>query len=338
MRQGMQALPKDEWTQAMLRGDFARAWEISDRILADKIARRAFDYTLPRHMQTIWDGRSLAGKHVLVRCYHGLGDTVQFIRFIKPLRTIAREVSLWVQPALMPLVARVEGVERVLPLSDGVPDLTYEADIEIMELAHALRVMPGMLAADIPYIHAAPRALTPSDRIRVGLIWSAGDWDSRRSMHFAELAPLLALPHIELIVLQRGPARLQAMDYQISDLGTDDIEDFASTLRALDLLVCVDTFGPHLAGAMNVPVWLMLQQDCDWRWMSEGDASSWYPSMRIFRQPAYGDWTSVVANITRALADLRSDRAIRPHATEQSHRCDVRTENVLTPAADNRFG
>jgi len=313
----------------MLRGDFAHAWQISDRILADKIARGAFDYTLPRHLQTVWDRRPLAGKHVLVRCYHGLGDTIQFIRFMKPLRRIAREVSVWVQPALLPLIARVEGVDRMLPLHDGTPELVYDADIEIMELAHALRVMPDTLAADVPYIHVRKRVLPPSDKLRVGLIWSAGDWNPHRSMHFAELAPLLQLPHIAPVVLQRGLARVQADEYQIADLGADDIEDFASTLRALDLLVCVDTFGAHLAGAMNVPVWLMLQQDCDWRWMSQGENSPWYPSMRIFRQPSYGDWKSVVADIARALADMPRVRASGP---EQSHQCDVRTDNVLTQA------
>jgi hypothetical protein len=292
---------------------------------------------LPRHLQTIWDGRPLAAKHVLVRCYHGLGDTIQFIRFIKPLRRIAREVSVWVQPALLPLVGRVEGVDRVLPLHDGAPDLACDADVEIMELAHALRVMPGTLAADVPYIRVRKRALPPSEKLRVGLIWSAGDWDPRRSMHFAALAPLLQLPHLEPIVLQRGPARLQAEEYQVSDLGTDDIEDFAATLRALDLLVCVDTFGAHLAGAMNAPVWLMLQQDCDWRWMSEGATSPWYPRMRIFRQRAYGDWKAVMTDIVRTLSNEHRSPLIGACAPEQSHRCDVRTENVLTRGADNRL-
>jgi hypothetical protein len=239
-----------------------------------------------------------------------------------------------VQPELIALVARVEGIDRALPLHDGTPDLAYDADIEIMELAHALRAMPETLAIDVPYIRVHPHTLPPSERLRVGLIWSAGDWDPRRSMHFAALEPLLQLPHIEPIVLQRGPARLQAADYQVSDLGSDDIADFASTLRALDLLICVDTFGAHLAGAMNVPAWLMLQQDCDWRWMSEGETSPWYPSMRIFRQPAYGDWKSVVADIAPALAGTPRVRAKEP---EQSGECHVRT-NVLTSAADNRFG
>src|SRR5579884_73278 len=210
---------QDEWTAAMMRGDFARAWAISDRILADRIAHGGFDYTLPRHLQAIWDGRPLAGKHVLVRCYHGLGDTIQFVRFAKPLRAIAREVSLWVQPTLKALVANVAGIDRVLPLHDGIPHLAYDVDIEIMELAHALRITPAMLGAHVPYIRS-PARITWIDRVtnfRVGLIWAAGDWDPRRSMRFTELAPLLPLPHIEFVVLQRGPAQTEAAPYKLPD-------------------------------------------------------------------------------------------------------------------------
>ncbi len=298
----MHTLSKDEWTAAMLRSDFAGAWHISDRILAERIARNDFDHMLPRHLQVIWNGCFLAGKHVLIRCYHGLGDTIQFVRLAKPLHKIAREVSVWVQPELMPLVARIEGVDCMLALHDGAPDLAYDVDIEIMELAHALRVMPETLAADVPYLHVQKRRLPASDRMRVGLIWSAGDWDPRRSMHFAALAPLLELPSIEPVVLQRGSARAQAGQYQITDLGTDDVESFAATLRALDLLIAVDTFGAHLAGAMNVPVWLLLQHDCDWRWMSDGETSPWYPSMRLFRQRTDGNWECVIADVVRALS------------------------------------
>src|SRR4051812_28747520 len=270
-----------EWTAAMKRGDLEAAWAISDRILQRRIARGDFDHSLPRHLQAVWRGQPLSGQHVLLRCYHGLGDTVQFIRFAKPLRAIAREVSVWVQPALMPLVAAVEGADRVLPLHDGRPDLAYDADIEIMELAHALRVTPANLAAGVPYIRVPPRAPPVSSErsLRVGLIWAAGDWDPRRSMRLSQFEPLMRLPGVELIVLQRGPARSEAAKYGLRDLGSDDIETFASTLAALDLLVCVDTFGAHLAGATGVPAWVLLHSDCDWRWMSKGRASPWYPSL-----------------------------------------------------------
>jgi hypothetical protein len=317
---------EDEWTAAMKGGELGAAWSISDRILAERIARGGFDYSLPRHLQSIWRGQPLAGKHVLVRCYHGLGDTVQFIRFAKPLRAIAREVSVWVQPPLLPLIASIAGVDRVLPLHDGIPDLAYDADIEIMELAHALRVKPAMLAADIPYIRVRAHPLQiAAETLRVGLIWSAGDWDPRRSMRLSHFEPLMRVPGIELIVLQRGPTRAEAAGYPLRDLGSDAIETFAATLAALDLLVTIDTFGAHLAGAMGVPTWVLLHNVCDWRWMSEGRASPWYPSMRLYRQRATGEWASVIADVARDLHTLTSRRDVNVRPAEQTNRCDVRT-------------
>src|SRR5690606_11292785 len=109
----------------------------------------------PRHLQTIWDGRPLRGRRVLVRCYHGLGDTIQFIRFAAPLRAIARHVIVWVQPKLLPLIATVAGVDEALPLNDGTPNSVFDADIEIMELAHALRVDAEAIRRPLPYL-AAP--------------------------------------------------------------------------------------------------------------------------------------------------------------------------------------
>jgi hypothetical protein len=311
---------------AMKRGDFAQAWRISDRILARRIAENDFDHTLPRHIQSIWDGRPLNDKRVLVRCYHGLGDTIQFIRFAKPLRAVAREVSVWVQPPLLPLVIHVEGVDRALPLHDGAPDLAYDVDIEVMELAHALRAGPAALARDVPYIRAPRRNVCiPDDgRLRIGLIWSvAGTWEPERSLHFSALKPILDVSNVMPIVLQRGEAAEQALPFAIADCSNDDVDVFAANLAALDLLICVDTFGAHLAGAMNVPVWVMLKHDCDWRWMSAGRTSPWYPSMRLYRQPARGDWESVIAEVACDLTREADKRNISRQ--EQTHLCDVRT-------------
>jgi hypothetical protein len=121
----------------MRRGDFASAWELSDRILRARAGVPCWH--LPRHEQWIWNGDPLGGKRVLVRCYHGLGDTAQFIRYLPALRRITREVYLWVQAELIPLVERVPGVDRILPLHDGTPEIDYDVDVEIMELAHVFR-------------------------------------------------------------------------------------------------------------------------------------------------------------------------------------------------------
>src|SRR5436309_11099702 len=126
---------ESEWAAAMRANDFARAWAINDRDLARRIAENALKHEGPRHLQHIWRGEPLEGARVLVRCYHGLGDTLQFIRFAKPLRRVACEVILWVQPELLRLLDDAPGVDRVLPLHDGTPDVDHDVDIEIMELA-----------------------------------------------------------------------------------------------------------------------------------------------------------------------------------------------------------
>src|SRR3954467_12104324 len=125
-----QCSPEGEWIAAMRAGHFERAWAINDSALARRIAERTSKHEGPRHLQHIWRGEPLEGARVLVRCYHGLGDTLQFIRFAEPLRRIAREVSFWVQPELLRLVATARGVDRVLPLHDGTPDVEYDVDIE----------------------------------------------------------------------------------------------------------------------------------------------------------------------------------------------------------------
>src|SRR5436305_9177104 len=142
---------QNDWAAAMRAHDFARAWAINEDDLARRIAENAPKHQGPRHLQHIWRGEPLAGARVLVRCYHGLGDTLQFIRFAAPLRKIAREVTVWVQPELLPLVERVEGVDRALPLHDGAPHVDYDVDIEIMELAFALRATRNMIAR-VPYL------------------------------------------------------------------------------------------------------------------------------------------------------------------------------------------
>jgi hypothetical protein len=326
------------WMAAMRRGDFTRAWTISDRVLAERIARNDFDFTLPRHRQAIWTGRPLTGQHVLVRCYHGLGDTIMFIRFAKRLRAIVRAVSVWVQPPLMPLVAHIEGIDRVLPLHDGVPDIAYDVDIEVTELAHALRVMPDELADDIPYLPLPDRAsLVPaSASLRVGLIWSAGDWDRMRSMRLSDLVPLMRVPGVTLFSLQRGTAAHEESEFQLQDIGSGDVQTFAATLHDLDLFVTIDTFGAHLAGAMGRPAWVLLRKSADWRW-GERQTTAWYPTLRLFRQEKEGEWHAAVSKLSDELSSLAIAKRDAMRRPEQSHPCDVRSVNEHT-LIENREG
>jgi hypothetical protein len=291
----------------MRRGDFAAAWEISDAVLRARGGERRDD--LPRHLQPVWNGDPVDGKRVLVRCYHGLGDTIQFIRFAPLLRERAAEVTVWAQPALIPLLGTARGIDRLLPLHDGAPEVEYDVDVEVMELAHLLRVTPATLPAEVPYLRAEPAPLPRDGRLAVGIVWKAGDWDDRRSVPIALLAPLAELPGVELHVLQRGEGLAERPAGFGTLAGSDDVHEAARVMRALDLVISVDSMPAHLAGALGVPVWTLLHARADWRWMEGRDDTPWYPTMRLLRQRDAGDWRPV---IERAAEGVRAMAARLP--------------------------
>jgi hypothetical protein len=295
----------------MRRGDFAEAWRIGDRVQRDWLASGESRTHWPRHLQPVWRGDALAGRRVLVRCYHGLGDTLQFIRFARPLRAIAAHVTVWAQPQLMPLLAAVDGIDRLMALHDGVVEADFDVDIEIMELAHALRVDLRSLAAGHPYIVAGAAADVQAEpgTLSVGLVWESGGWDPRRSVPAEAMAELAGLPGVRLLSLQLGPARADAGRLGARDIGVDDIALTAARIAALDVIVCVDTMVAHLAGALRAPVLLLLHADCDWRWMRGRADSPWYPSMRLFRQARAGDWSEPLQAVAASLREWARAKA-----------------------------
>jgi hypothetical protein len=291
--------PTDAWMACMRRGDFAAAWRVSDEVLARRRARMEDCSHWPRHLQFIWNGEPIENRRLLIRCYHGLGDTIQFVRLLTPLRARAAEVTLWVQPQLIELVRTVPGIDRIEALHDGVPQIDYEVDIELMEVPHVLRLTPARIPRRVPYIYVpASRLQLDPSMLNVGLAWQSGDWLPERSIPDSALAPLANIAGVRWYSLQY-PHRTPPLP--ATDLACADIVELGSRMQALDLIITVDTMVAHLAGALGLPVWTALQADCDWRWMSERSDSPWYPTMRLFRQHAPGGWSSVIEEIRAAL-------------------------------------
>jgi hypothetical protein len=296
-----------DWADAMRRADLKRAWNISDRYLREYCISGAAKHTGERHFQRIWRGEKLEKRRVLVRCYHGLGDTIQFVRFAKPLRDAAKEVLVWVQPELLELLRGVEGIDSLHPLHDGMPDLDYDVDIEIMELTHALRVTPEIITGRVPYLHVGHSISPQTNRlgkrppISVGLVWEAGNWDRRRCVPPRVLSKLHAVPGIRLVSLQQGPGRAMADAIPAQDIAAPDLPSLAATIMSLDLILTIDTMVAHLAGALGAPVWTMLHTDCDWRWPKAGPKSIWYPNMTLFHQPSAGDWEGLLDQVVAEL-------------------------------------
>jgi hypothetical protein len=294
----------------MRRGEFGAAWGISDILLRRHLASPRAAIDVPRHQQVIWDGASLQGQHVLVRCYHGLGDTIQFIRYLPLLKTIAAQVTVWAQPSLLTLLSTMYGIDRLIPLHDGTPDCDYDAEIEVMELPYVFRTTIETIPARVPYLHVDASALDDC-KMKVGLVWRGGDWDPRRDVPFDTLTQLTELQGISFYALQQEPTAVEHHESfkTILPRGADALTT-ARIMRRLDLIISIDSMPAHLAGALAVPTWTLLQENADWRWMSDRTDSPWYPTMRLFRQQEAGDWQPVVAQVKTELREVLSSRRL----------------------------
>ena len=303
----------------MRRGDWEAAWRATDRIEGPRRTALAQPHFEPQPGHLRWDGTPLAGRSVLVRCEHGLGDTLQFMRFVPLLG--AAHVSFMVQPMLLHLLRDAPGLGDVRNYWTDDPLPAHEVDIEVMELAYALRMTLPRLPPPYPHLREQlPRAhfpsLVPDGRLRVGLLWAASEWDPSRSLALSALAPLLAVGDVRFFSLQQGEAAsdplLQHLPIEVLSAQTGEIAQAAAAMCELDLVIGIDGMPAHLAGTLRRPTWLLLKHEADWRWMDERHDTPWYPTMRLFRQPARGDWDPVVAAVAGALRHVASAHRRRP--------------------------
>lgn len=304
MSQDIQAASAaNSWDYHIRRGNFEEAWKYSDSVLQSRAGKPCWH--LPRHYQYIWNGTSLNGKRVLIRCYHGLGDTIQFIRFASLVKKMAKEVIVWAQPKLIPLLQTVQGIDQLLPLHDGTPEVEYDIDVELMELLHIFRTTLATLPSTTPYLYVEPLHVLPKDnKLNVGLVWRAGDWDEKRNIPFSALLPLANIPNMQLIILQADAVSAGWQEGFGTNVSEYSFMEQAQLIHGLDLMISVDSMPAHLAGALGVPVWNLLHTKADWRWMNDREDSPWYPTMRLFRQEQPGDWESVIKRVVGELENL----------------------------------
>ncbi len=290
-------LPADPWRVGWGAGAGARAWRHGDDVLRRRASAVRDDPTLPYHLRHVWDGRPLAGRHVLVRCYHGLGDVLMCVRFLPDLVCHAASVVVEAPEALVALLRTIEGIGEVVGFDQARPRPPSEADIEIMELCHALRLRPDAVRSRAPNVTPAP--LEPGT---IGFCWRAGEWNPARSVPIEALAPVLRRAGRALLSLQHGPAldagRVLAPDlFQGPGRREDDVSRTASLVAGVSLLVSVDTMVAHLGLLLGTPTIVLLRCDADWRWGREDGASPWYPGARCLRQDVEGDWAAPLARL-----------------------------------------
>ena len=289
------------WLCHALMGDFPSAWKESDRI----------EQRGQTDNNRYWDGNPLAGSRVIVRCLHGLGDTLQYVRYIPKLRESTLSVTLEVQPALRLLLQAANLADRVITW--GEPEGEWDRQIEIVELPRIFRSNLEDIPQKVPYLKldTEPAVRKEGEALRVGLVWAAGSYDPTRSIALCELAPLCQILGVQLFSFQArsrqtGPQQDELAECcpQMQDLYDESgcVLTAARRLLHMHLLLTVDTMMAHLAGALALPVWTLLPATADWRWMLSRSDSPWYPTMRLFRQMEAGDWRPVVQKIQVELA------------------------------------
>jgi len=313
----------------LANGDFAAAWP--------HFEWRTKKPGNARLREATWDG-SPTDCTVLIHAEQGLGDTMQFVRFVPEaarrakiilgcpdslnalLRTSLLHASLLhasLPDASLPDTSLPDtSLAGLAGCISGEPVPPYDLHCPIMSLPNVLGMMADHFADPVPYLHA-DRAKLAAWRARlqhlagprIGLVWAGNPKypaDRRRSLSTAVLAPLLALPDVTFVSLQVGAAPPAPHVFDATPW-LHDFTDTAAAVAALDLVIAVDTSVAHLAGAMGRPVWLLNRADTDWRWLLDREDSPWYPSMRIFRQPSPGAWGDVIGRVASALGNFQPD-------------------------------
>ena len=275
------------------RGRFAEGWA------AQEWRWKLPEFT-PLGAAPPWRGEDPSGRTILLTTEQGYGDTVHFVRFAATLAARGARVVLRVAPPLLRLMQGVAGLAEVV--SDAVPPPSADFEVSLLSLPHWLGVTE--IPPQAPYLSAQPSRSWPSPCI--GLVWAGAAHsaiyapvDRRRSLRPEQLAPLMALPAITWVSLQKDLPIPAGIEDGLAE--AKDFADTAAVIAGLDLVISVDTAVAHLAAAMGKPVWLLSRFDACWRWMTDREDSPWYPTLRLFRQERAGEWGPVLERVAEEL-------------------------------------
>jgi hypothetical protein len=296
------------------QGDWARGWtEYEWRWRLPGMRRR-------RLSRPMWDGRPLAGRRILLHPEQGLGDTLQFVRYAAVLQAAGAHVIVESPRSLTRLLSRCAGIDELVPAGTPLPD--YDVHAPLLSLPRLLETQLTNIPAQVPYLNADPvgierwrERLIPYCGLKIGIAWQGNPRhpnDHQRSMPLHHFAPLAKIPGVQLFSLQKqfGTQQLAgvASHFSVIDLvrradrRAGPFMDTAAIMKNLDLVITCDTAIAHLAGALAVPVWVLLAANSsDWRWGYDTSRSPWYPTLRLFRQPQPGNWQETFQRVAAAL-------------------------------------
>jgi Flp pilus assembly protein TadD len=304
------------------RGEYRRGWREFERRVEGSLGASLRFPNLPR-----WDGSPIFGR-LLLHGEQGLGDVVQFSRFVPRARERAGSIVLLLDQhwaSLAPLLASLLGTDAIVtdPAelgAAGAPPIVARASI--LSLPYLLGTELATISNSMPYLHAPPAAvgvwaerLERVPRLRVGVAWAAyarsqlGYVTRHKSVPWNIIARLFDVAGASFVSLQKGPAGDAARDLAAAGRlydPTSDLHDFGDTsalIENLDLVITTDTSVAHVAGAMGKAVWMLDRYNTCWRWHLSATDTPWYPTMRIFRQPRFGDWDTVVRQVAAELEE-----------------------------------
>lgn len=297
-------------------GDFQRGWREYEYRRESRLhwtSRRWFN-------QPNWQGEPLNGQRILLYCEQGLGDTMQFVRYVKLVAECGGRVVLEVQPGLGRLLHDVAGAEWVIEAGHKLQPFDWQCPL--MSLPWIFRTDLDTIPCTVPYLHADPQdrakwaTRLAGNELKIGLVWGGNPRHPRERMRAIPLTTMAALTEVEgakFYSLQKGAAAEQMKDYtggKIVNLEAeqDSFADTAAIMANLDLLISIDTSVAHMAGAMAKPVWLALHDSSDWRWMFHRNDTPWYPHTRLWRKDAHEQWTAVIERMKLELQLMVAQR------------------------------
>jgi tetratricopeptide (TPR) repeat protein len=304
----------------LARGDFQPGWEEYEW----RWKWKDFPFSVRNFVQPQWNGEPLDNRTILLHAEQGLGDAIQFIRYVPMVAHRGGKIIIECHDQLQRLFQPM--AERFQIMTLGQPLPAFDFHCPLLSLPRVFQTDLASIPNTVPYLSAEPalvdawsKKLGPPDgQLKIGLAWAGNPQysaDGTRSLDLHQLAPLAAIQGVKFYSLQKGQAAEQAKNpppgLELVDLGPDlnDFADTAAVMSLLDLIIAADTSVPHLAGAMAKPVWVMLRSVPDFRWLLERDDSPWYPTMRLFRQKRSGDWDSAIASVVDELSVRIKNRA-----------------------------
>lgn len=302
-------------TLYLLQGRYQPGWDLYEQFRLGQLKNDLHDIPL-------WQGEKLQGSRVLLFFEQGLGDTLQFVRYVSRIQEQAAEVTLWVQPSLKEVIACSYPKITVCDKNTLPAEMDYDFVASLLSLPKIFKTNTASIPQGIPYLQTVQAVtrkwetklkLISGGKIKVGTVWAGNPNhanDYNRSIPFEVFRQIFTMPGVAWFNLQKGKRSDEVKkEFAVNDYSLEltDFSQTAGLIANLDLVITVDTAVAHLAGALGKNVWNLLPYFPDWRWQLDRDDSPWYPTMRLFRQTARGDWAGVIKKVTKNLGEMKQN-------------------------------